>query len=971
MKSDLPDFYESNLSLLEKHYPDIYKIMTESPPDPMGEIFLSPDGKPNLKVVNKEGKPINLHDANDPEAEVPQFLKMVPENSTGFVALLGMGLGYTPLALLQQRPYIRHLAVFELEPGIFRHALQYRDLSSMLSDPRLMLSVSRDPEVPKVLAPANRALQLEAIHTLSHLPSFSFDNAAYQELSDKVFACVNSFNVGGATILGHGNLFIANRFRHLSAIHHNYLLESLKGAFSEIPAIIVAGGPSLDKNIHLLPMAKNKAVIIAADTVLPPLLARGVSPDFVTSIDYQDLTYEKFANVAPIAKGVGLICASWVTPKVPKGFPAENVFWTFSARPIEKWLNTLLGGKVLTGGAGTVAHLNLTAAIIMGCSPIIFVGQDLAFTGSKDHAENIVLTSKKLLEEQLKQKKDIVWIEGIDGGKVPTNRAFLSDKKHFENVMASHSGHYINATEGGAHLEGTEALSLKEVLNLHCSQEHDISNRICSCLKDSRISDTKKLLSELRTTLKQVKNLQKTITKTDRLTHAVSKELSRREKTGAKYRSFSALPKPLQQKVHEIDACHKRLDSAGKIWQILEEVTMDGLRQSERMMHEIGKLESNPEKYMEWFSKNLERLDSINTVRTNVLATIEEHLSKTLDHHTKERILLKDIDKDQNLLDLAGFYFESGHLVLAMPILEKLLSAMPDSAEIHFYLGCIAAHHTDYEKADKYFQRAEQLDPENFKKRVNEFRRQLGNQYFGYANKYRNIDRNTFKRMLLKGLRYCKDHTNIKKELEVLTVGDLKEINSALESDTPAKHEDANALIRAWHKDLEENKNLSSCLTIEQVAQFYRFYGNLLVSEEDFAGAVESFSKALALSPNNPDLHIFIMDALFSQEEFTHGINHLKKAVELDRAYAQYWENMGDNLQKAGQMNDAILAYEQCLISLPENIALLKKMGDCYLAMDQPEAAREAYRQLKGKLVEVQGEANTRQMANLNTQCTH
>ena len=948
MKSDLPDYYDSNLSLLEKHHPDIYKIMTESPPDPMGEIFLSSEGKPNLKVVNKEGKPINLHDANDPEAEVPQFLNMVPENSTGFVALLGMGLGYTPLALLQQRPHIRHLVVFGLEPGIFRQALHYTDLAPVLSDSRLILSVGKDPDIPRLLAPANRALQLEAIHTLSHLPSFSFDNPAYQELSDKVFDYVNSFNVGGATTFRFGGSFLSNRFNHLRSIHHNCLLESLKGAFSGIPAIIVAGGPSLDKNIHLLPMAKDKAVIIAADTVLPPLLAHGVSPDFVTSIDPQDLTYEKFANVAPITKGVSLICAAWVTPKVPKIFPAEQIFWVFSGNRIESWINTMLGGKILTGGAGTVAHLNLTAAIIMGCSPIIFVGQDLAFTGNKDHAEHVVLRNENQIDNILKSKSDVMWVEGIDGGKVPTNRSFYSNKKHFEGVMTGNPGHYINATEGGARIEGTEVLCLKEVLDLYCSQKHEISESISSQIKDSKLSDTKKLLSEFRTTLNKVKNLQKIIKKADSLTCAVQKELLKREKTGAKYRSFSALPKPMQKKVNEIDNCHKRIDRANKIWQLLEDITMEGLRQSERMLNVISRLDGKPEKYMEWLAKNLERLDSINTVRTNVLATIEEHLSKTLDHHTKERDLLKDIEKDQNLLDLAGFYFQSGHLVLARPILEKLLAAMPDSAKILFYLGCIAAHHTDYEKADKYFQRAEQLDPD-FKKRIKDRRRELGDQYFGYANRLKK-NRNIFKKMLLKGLRYCKDHTEIKKELAVLTVGDLKEIKSGLESDPP-KHEDA--LIRSWHKDLEENKNLSSCLTSEQMAEFYRFQGNLLVSEKDFAGAVESFGKALALSPDNPDLHIFFMDALFAQGDFTRGINHLRKAVELDRNFAQYWENMGDNLQKAGQIDDAVSAYEQCFMALPENIALLKKMGDCYLAMGQPEGAKEAYEQLKCKLVEV------------------
>ncbi len=392
MKSDLPDFYDSNLSLLKKHHPHVWKTMTESPPEPVGEVFMSPNGKLNLRVENGEGKVIDLHIATDPEAEVPQFLDLVPENSTGVVILLGMGLGYTPLALLQQRPHIRHLAVFELEPGIFKQALHYMDLSSGLSDPRLILSITRNPEVPKVLAPATRALQLEAIHTLRHLPSFSINNSAYKELNDKLFECVNMFNIGGATKLAFGSDFISNRLTHLSSIHHNHLLESLKDAFSGIPAILVAGGPSLDKNIHLLRKAKDKAVIIAVDTVLPALLAQSISPNFVTSIDPQDLTYEKFADVAPITKGVSLICMPWVAPKVPKIFPAENVLWAFSQMAIEQWLNTLLDGKILTGGASTVAHLNLTTAIIMGCSPIIFLGHDLSYTGAKDHAENCVLT---------------------------------------------------------------------------------------------------------------------------------------------------------------------------------------------------------------------------------------------------------------------------------------------------------------------------------------------------------------------------------------------------------------------------------------------------------------------------------------------------------------------------------------------------------------------------------------------------
>lgn len=90
----------------------------------------------------------------------------------------------------------------------------------------------------------------------------------------------------------------------------------------------------------------------------------------------------------------------------------------------------------------------------------------------------------------------------------------------------------------------------------------------------------------------------------------------------------------------------------------------------------------------------------------------------------------------------------------------------------------------------------------------------------------------------------------------------------------------------------------------------------------------------------------------FAQGDAARGVKHINKAVEIDRTCAKYWENMGDYLQEAGQTSDAILAYEQCFVALPENIGLLKKMGDCYLTTDQLEAANEAYRQLIKKTSE-------------------
>ena len=63
----------------------------------------------------------------------------------------------------------------------------------------------------------------------------------------------------------------------------------LQDKYKGKPAIIVSAGPSLRKNKHLLKEMAGKAVIIAVQTTLQPLLEMGIEPNFVTSLDYHDI----------------------------------------------------------------------------------------------------------------------------------------------------------------------------------------------------------------------------------------------------------------------------------------------------------------------------------------------------------------------------------------------------------------------------------------------------------------------------------------------------------------------------------------------------------------------------------------------------------------------------------------------------------------------------------------------------------
>ncbi len=862
------DFFESNLILLKQHHLSIYKQITDNPPPPVGEISYAPNGNPNITIANHEGIRVILHNEIHPEQENTDFLEKIPVDHKGFVAILGMGLGYYAMDIFKKRPLIQHLALFELEPGIFIQALHHIDLSPILKDPRLILSIGAEFTFAKILAPAYSTLQLENANVFHHSPSFRYNLKGYNQLKEDLFTYINGLNVGGSTTRFLGKIFMNNRFKHVSTIHHNMLLEQINNKFDNIPAILVAGGPSLDKNIHLLKQVQEKAVIIAVDSVLPALIANDVHPHFLTCIDSNNLTFEKFADSIPEVKDIALICSSWINLKTPRIFPAAQIFWTFTGRYIEAWLNSLFEGKIVTGGASTVAHLNLISAHMLGCDPVVFIGQDLAYpsSDSSSHAKNTILQGTAP-ENKLQNHTPGETVVGINGKLLRTNRSFLSMKEFFESAISSSNKTHINATEGGANIEGAKNLTLQETLDNHCKTEVNVKNSLKTFYSNLETINPDKMLAEFNKKLRTITKLLKTIKKTDNLTTSLLKQLKKLKENRKPLKSFTMLPPQQQKQINKIDKAHKNMDKAVEIWKLLEEITMEGLKESKRQKSEIATLQNNPDKYTEWLIKNLERRLDIDKVRKETLTLLSDNLNMVILFHQKEKKYLK-----QNKLKLAKHYFNSENYLLAKPLLEKLWEITPKSSKICFYLGCIAAQSNMLKQANNYFQTAINYDPK-LKSQIDLYMQKNGEEFLKFARYFhtqpgREI---SVKYMVQKGLEYHPDSSELKKEMETIVKKEMETIKSNL-------------------------------------------------------------------------------DGLFSAGDFDNAIKVLNEAIKVDIQFATYWESIGDTLQSAGQNQDAILAYEKCFVNLPDNILLLKKIGDCYMNCNQLEAAKTAYQQLKLKL---------------------
>ncbi len=951
MDLEYTDYYESNLELLKKYHPKTWRYITENPPLPLGEISFAPNGNPSLSVTNSKGIAISLHHETTPEKESLDFLKVVPKTHRGFVAILGMGLGYSALNVLEERPYLQHLAIFELEPGFFIQALRYMDLNSILKDSRLILSIGPETIITDSLSPAFQTLQIEDSSVFHHQPSFGYDLEGYTKLKEDLYAHLNSLNVEGATTRALGKTFLENRFKHITTIHHNLLLECLHNKFTGIPAILVAGGPSLDKNIHLLKQSQDKAVIIAVDTVLPALLKNDVHPHFLTCIDPNNLTYEKFADITSRVKDTSLICASWVNAKTAKSFPADQIFWTFTGKSIEAWFNSSLGGNLLTGGASTVAHLNLISAHMLGCDPVIFIGQDLAYpdSNSASHVQGTVLQGtapSDVISTHIEGKTVI----GINGEILRTNRSFLSMKKFFEAGIGSSKVAHINATEGGANIEGTEIMGLQEAMDRHCDSRIDVTRQLKKFYSMAEPINPEKMLGGFKRILKTTNNVIKTIKKTDQVTNSLLKDISRPKNKQIK--SFEMLSLAQQKQINKIDKFHKDLDDEVELWHLLKEITLQGLKDSKRQQQDISILQNDAGKYTEWLIKNFNRLLDINGIRKDILVLFKNNINMVLSFHQKEKKYQKQINKgsqtEQNMLQLARLYMTSENYTLASPLLTKLNKLLPESGEISFYLGCLATQYNRRKKAEHYFETAQKLDPKLVLE-IDSFMTKFCDSLLKFARYFKTQPGRqlSVKYMLQKGLRYCPDHEGLKKELEIVLSNDLKKIKSEIETKDIKK---SYQLLNEWYLFARNQKEVFNTVPKEFMSNLFLYQGKFFLSEKNHEDALESLRTALEYSPENLDILHHTIDTLFVTGDFNGAIHALNTAVKLDKQFAAYWETIGDSLESQAQYEDAIISYERCFTNLPGNTNLLKKIGDCYMETGQLEAAKAAYEQFKLKM---------------------
>lgn len=252
------------------------------------------------------------------------------------------------------------------------------------------------------------------------------------------------------TTLKYANLFTKNVIQNRYDICEGYDLSIVKGQLKDVPALVVSGGPSLNKNIEFI--KKFKGIIFVGNRTLSPVIAEGIEPDFIVALDPENIAHSTLGDNAD--NHIDMIVTDQCNHKVIEAHKGKKYFVNTHSGA-EDLLGVNVNGGIAMGGS--VATLCTSVAQYMGCNPIVFIGQDCAYTDMKVHAE--VCSNQKMdkntSNDIQSQNRELIQIEGYYGDKVWSSYDLISFLRWFENfIKKDENTTYINATEGGAKIEG-------------------------------------------------------------------------------------------------------------------------------------------------------------------------------------------------------------------------------------------------------------------------------------------------------------------------------------------------------------------------------------------------------------------------------------------------------------------------------------------------------------------------------------
>lgn len=461
--------YAANMAFLVQHPTELLRQL----PAQLAQVVST-----NIQVVTTESGAVigaawepstqqwvGLCDAGDPAGQAERDVEAVYSPQIKVFTLLGMGMGYAAVALARRlRPYQR-LSVWEVSSVAYKAMFSAVDVTPLFSDKRVQLFVGPDlvPHLEPYWLSLDVSEKLGIGMPLRSGYTAQSQAAVYDTLLEKTMDMLRHHMVGLSTWRQFGACIGDNDLENLPEYCVTPGYEHLAGLWKDRPAVCIAAGPSLQKNLRVLlnPDVRESVAVITAGTTFALLQGLHLAPDVVTTIDFQRLNWTDQFRSIPLDPACALVYLHSTYPQTVRRWPGP-IFVAENDSNVTRWLRQFGSGKSQASQVQTVAHLNLLVALMMGARPICLLGQDLAMPLTQHHAAGARAQDQAPCEVP---PEAFVSMADYRGQPIATRHSFLSMRTVFERIAAAHPDRQIlNCTEGGLALAGIPNMPLTEAL---------------------------------------------------------------------------------------------------------------------------------------------------------------------------------------------------------------------------------------------------------------------------------------------------------------------------------------------------------------------------------------------------------------------------------------------------------------------------------------------------------------------------
>ncbi len=455
-------------------------------------------------VVTSHGRETPLHSKVRPEKESELFAGRFDPVRYDVLISLGVGLGYHLLPLLGCLNRYTTIILIDRLGGIDTDIAGNRLTSFLASSDRISLVLGKSAEeVTELLSGMIDINGIRGITVLEHPGSMRIFGDYYIGIKKYLEKLIDKMAGNRATQKAFGPLYLRNILKNACLLDRVRPVRDLFGSLKRFPALIIASGPCLEREIPEIERFQDRFFIIAADSAVPVLYKTGISPDFVISIDPQPYVYEHFIGWEP-----GRTTTLFSLSSDHSAVKRFGVYLFLNSHPLCQFASGAYDDAIgsVDSATGSVAGDAMEFCRKCGLGPIGVAGLDFSFSGYKIYSRGTAYQMRYSLYFQDR----VSTVEGFNcryileasGGVTllgrHTRRSFIQYRRSIEDLVASWDAPGVySLSDCGLPLSGVPTLGIERFVKEWCGPALDKRGIAAAIHSASRLLSAEPLISGL------------------------------------------------------------------------------------------------------------------------------------------------------------------------------------------------------------------------------------------------------------------------------------------------------------------------------------------------------------------------------------------------------------------------------------------------------------------------------------------